>query len=220
MIKNLKIKFLICLFLLVTVFSVTSSCFAVDITTVVDSGYTEEEIIQMFTSKGITIPNNYILYMEGPYNYTRITLYENFAYLKKNSSDNYYYFYNSSNQKITVNGYYIDASKGSFDNYEVRTASWNKLNVTDSNIEAVSTITIYDSNMNIMYEPIGKMSVDVTHEFQSDTSAKVNFTVNNAPEGSILKYSLTGVEITTDLNAPLQLRNPITYTPRSEQFSC
>lgn len=208
MIKILKNKFLICLFLLVTVFSVTSSCFAVDITTVVDSGYTEEQILQMFTSQGITIPDKYIIYVEGPYSATRISLFNDFAYLKKNSSDAYYSFYNSSNQKINVSGYYIDANKGSFDNSDVRTATWDILNITDSKIEAVSTITIYDANMNVMYAPEVLPDTSFTYEFDGVKRGQVKLTINNL-DSSLKMYGYVGLNTTFSVGDTLDANTNI-----------
>ena len=86
----------------------------------------------------------------------------------------------------------------------------------DTEILTASHI-ITTPNGTVLYS---SQSVNVTHEFQSDTSAKVNFDYSLYGTDYILKYSLTGVELNADLTAPLELKNPITYTPRSNKFSC
>ena len=62
-------------------------------------------------------------------------------------------------------------------------------------------------------EYVPPASVKVKHEFQTDTSAKVTFDYSSYGTDYILKYSLSGVEINTDLTAPVTLKNPITYSP-------
>lgn len=95
------------------------------------------------------------------------------------------------------------------------TYTW-KANNTLLDFLDITNIPIYQDlgQTVLLYEPVFA-SVDVTHEFQSDTSAKVNFDYSSYGTDYILKYSLTGVEISTDLTAPLQLKNPVTYSPRS-----
>lgn len=117
---------------------------------------------------------------------------------------------NPANEAFYLYGYTVDSSDVVFNYY------------CDETVIIYSNHTIYGraNTSKVLYEPSQLLSVDVTHEFQSDTSAKVNFTVNSAPEGAYLQYSLTGVEISTDLDAPVQLRNPVTYTPRSNKLSC
>lgn len=84
------------------------------------------------------------------------------------------------------------------------------------NSNSKSGVIIFDSS-----EYVPPASVHVTHEFQSDTSAKVSFDYSSyGSNASVLKYSLTGVELNTDLTSPIQLRNPATYIPRSNKFSC
>ncbi len=55
--------------------------------------------------------------------------------------------------------------------------------------------------------------VDVSHEFQSDTSAIVTFDYSSYGTDYVLKYSLAGIEVSTDLTAPVTLKNPVIYHP-------
>lgn len=64
----------------------------------------------------------------------------------------------------------------------------------------------------IDFEPITE-HVDVSHEFQSDTSAIVTFDYSSYGTDYVLKYSLAGIEVSTDLTAPITLKNPVIYHP-------
>lgn len=239
MIKNLKSKFLICLFLLVTVFSVTSSCFASVPTTFKfypqiknPSEYTEYTLPPL--PSGISTDYVVIQTVDTP----------NTLKTKVFGSSSYYVLLMCSNTiefhienptfgdpRLRISSpkiYYLDSSSMTW-TYGLDMSGFSNIgNIYDYDNTKNGSRIIYsskdiyakDDSSVCLWSNVPPLSVDVVHEFQSDTSAKVNFTINNASEGSVLKYSLTGVEISTDLTAPLQLRNPVTYTPRSNKFSC
>ncbi len=240
MIKILKSKFFICLFLLVTIFSVASSCYAYSFNT--NTIY--EDVYLDLAKENVTIDLDNL-------NYRIICFYDSyyaqycyfFIYEGEESSEGL--FDNTYTKCILESGQY---------RHKIYNSSGNVLNFYYQSVTIYSTGTIrqvfggdgslksyytsdgtgsksvyyvvdsteidYYSNGNLVYDAPERSVVKVIHEFQSDTSAKVIFTLNNVPDGSILKYSLSGVEISTDLTEPLQLRNPVTYTPRSNKLSC
>lgn len=203
MIKNLKNKFLICLFLLVTVFSVTSSCFAY---TAIP--YNAEHYIGWVTSSGV----NWRFTCNIPF------------YLKPELlSDGKYYLsaFDFSNNSVIVSLYQngVDFWKKEVSDAVIGIGSDNSFfDKPLSDFEYKGKVKLYDTDGNLF---LSSQVVDVSHIFQSDTSAKINFDYSSyGSNASVLKYSLTGVELNTDLTAPIQLRNPVTYTPRSNKFSC
>ena len=232
MIKKLSLKFLLVFLVLVVSVFITSSCYAVlsDISGIRETPFTSDDVYNEVASYGFTKDNSVLLVLSSSNSYTIwvISPSSELSYVAEVSSGHTSgRAFNSSGSSVTCAYYkfYYSVSTSSFSHdgsvFPSNTTFVGMFGPFGySKVGDISTITIKDYSGNIVYEPLPPQHVDVTHEFQSDTSAKVNFTVSNAPDGSILKYSLTGVELNTDLTAPLQLRNPVTYTPRSNKFGC
>ena len=235
MIKKLKNKFLICLFLLVTVFSVTSSCFAsitnenvmsfdsLDLTMdeVFDYISTLEDENGTPFSEIYNLNKYYAIYGVGT-NSARFcfTELDDFELLLMYEDDSLYYgtAYNSLEERqmnfSKLDVFYKFSSKSfsysTEDTVDVCFGCYpsdienNKLYFLDCGNVKISFETL-DNNI---FEPI---IVNLSHQFQSDTSAKIYFDLN-IPNGSVLKYSLSGIELNTDLTAPLELKNPVNYS--------
>lgn len=223
MIKKFKLKIFICMFVLVAVFSVTSTCFAAfDVSTVetCDTPFTLDEVYNEGASLGFTKDNSevFTVFSTSLNKYTIwfISTSTGFSYLKS-EAPNYIYavFSDSSGNEIDCHYYQFYYADGIYRHEYAINKTGDSANFFSRDgcfIGNISTAAVIDYTDNIIYAP-NQLSVDVTHEFQIDTSVKVNFAVNNAPDGTVLKYSLSGVEMSTDLTAPLQLRNPVTYSP-------
>lgn len=239
MIKKLSLKFVLVFLVLVVSVIITSSCYADLSTTVKEVPFTLEDVYSSsnFEHYWQDVAPDFDFYGNDYKLLVYYRAYDNiyiFKFLYGNHADiastnitpaGYIYYFDSSGAQLKVN-YYTGQVNG---DGSIRYILLN--NSTDKLSDSIPDGSSYDCqlanltnfeikyNNEAFYEP-QLLSVDVTHEFQSDTSAKVNFVINNAPEGAYLQYSLTGVKISTDLDAPVQLRNPITYTPRSNKFSC
>lgn len=241
MIKFLKNKFFICLFILVTVFSVTSSCLAVTLTesniqivSLSDFGITMDDVISYIQINSTTDYNfpddfshgvfaDYVSNEKIRFMFYR-TNYSYFDYLVYDAPGSFRRIIGYDNNDTIVESYIFatctyNTTSSLFSDCRVgaggSTAGFSNYSGTTGVLKVVdcTTFNIYlnGPNGDLVYTP-NRLSIDVTHEFQNDTSAKVNFAINNAPEGAYLEYSLTGVEINADLNAPIKLRNPIRYS--------
>ena len=93
----------------------------------------------------------------------------------------------------------LSANTKSFESYS---------NFVLRDITTIKVVNAYGIN----FEPITE-HVDVSHEFQSDTSAIVTFDYSSYGTDYVLKYSLAGIEVSTDLTASVSLKNPIIYYP-------
>lgn len=111
-----------------------------------------------------------------------------------------YYDYSTSSFVGTYDSStFMSATTKSFESYS---------NFVLRDITTIKVVNAYGIN----FEPITE-HVDVSHEFQSDTSAIVTFDYSSYGTDYVLKYSLAGIEVSTDLTAPITLKNPVIYYP-------
>lgn len=246
MIKKLSFKFVLVFLVLAVVVFTVSTCYATPSTStssiISDTPFSLNDVINSTAYKNYvnntgnfsnkTIDDLDFLIFSGSlstYNiYIYFDKYPDGAYFDKDSSSsNYFYIYDSSGNILNQYTSYLwlkyDVATGVFSTTAINgsTSMFSNINLVNlTNFYLSDLTTLEVKAFSLAYVP-SVANVKVTHEFQSDTSAKVTFDYSSyGSNASVLKYSLTGVEINTDLTAPIQLRNPVTYTPRSNKFSC
>lgn len=110
--------------------------------------------------------------------------------------------YNHSTKEFTTNQSLGSTSvfngTGSFQNY------------SQFILRDITTVKVKAWGLN--FEPI-TAHVDVTHQFNANGSATINFDYSSYGTDYVLKYSLAGIEPSLDLTAPITLKNPVTYHP-------
>lgn len=215
MIKNLKNKFLICLFLLVAVFSVTSSCFAVfDSGNVISASELDIPLDRVFDYLHSLYDNNelniefneksyYICYSTrtGDYRFAFVP-FEDFETLLiyYNTEDEWYYgaAYNSAGEH--VKGFYkLDIFYNAENDTIFHTLSltgYPCFDISDSAIDNNYLRFVDSSTVNISYETLDNnifSNSSFSYEITGVKRGQVKLTINNL-DSSLRMYGYVGLE--------------------------
>lgn len=237
MIKKLSLKFVLVFLVLVVSVFITSSCYAAftedNVTVVSLDNYNislndvYDYMISQDSNFLSTYNNGVVAFLSGD-SEIRFVFFSNASEISSlalvpisNESVETHRIMNdgSSSKYAYIARVYYNFETNTFSNYLTNQfgdiLKWYSANGKfNFNVLDCTSYNIYfnDVNGSLLYEP-SRVSVIVSHEFQSDTSAKVVFDYSSYGTDYILQYSLSGVEVNSDLTAPIKLRNPVTYSP-------
>ena len=217
MIKNFKNKFLICLFLLVTVFSVTSSCFALTNTYATDT-ITLEDVETFISNKygSQYLFENGGIFVAGSVNGIRFIYYydsTDVAYLKIQATGSYYqaYPYNSKGENINVNvnNMQLKVAYGS-NSLEYFTGSVSQIDsknsignwIKDYVIYSSCTNTILNTDGTVLHEVEASINTSFNYSFEGIKRGQTKLSIDNL-DSSLRIYGYVGLNTTFDIGDTL-----------------
>ena len=211
MIKNLKNKFLICLFLLVTVFSVTSSCFANSYSTSIgDAPINVEDFmnstafytaIQTYTDFKNFNPevHKYAIIYKTNSNYYHCTFFlsENISCGKERLSHTqnmcWFDLYDTSGKSISVPTLSFRYENGSY-SFSGSNTSINYFAINDSdNLTNDINFLLYGYTGDLWHEPVIPIDISFNYEFEGVKRGQTKLTITNL-DSSLKMYGYVGCD--------------------------
>lgn len=232
MIKNLKSKFLICLFLLVTVFSVASSCFAS--TTIVESPYSVQDFLDSgkFNSEIYSYDSSKLKYV-GFFDSTDNTYWlvaihdpnDSLAYIKQYNNGTlerrYFRMYDKNNNEISLTYSQVYVNSGVF--YLVYSSIRNEstfIGKGDSSRNPIftnlTTVKALALNGSVLFDYEAPISTDFNYLITGVKRGQTKLIIDNL-DSSLKMYGYIGLEEsfeageTLDVSANTDFLRLLTY---------